>query len=365
MTIKFLDLTAQYQSLRDEIDAAITRTITHSSFIGGPDLAAFEQEFATFQGAEHCVGVGNGTDAIEIVIEALELPPESEVIVPANSFIASSEAVTRAGHHVVFCEPDPATYLMTAEGVAACITSRTAAILCVHLYGQPCDMDSLRSLSDAAGLKIIEDAAQAHGAEDKSRRVGAIGDAGTFSFYPGKNLGAYGDGGAITTNDEALARKCRMIANHGRIDKYRHQFEGRNSRLDGLQAAILRAKLPHLNEWIDHRNRLASYYLQELDGIDGLILPCAREAVRHAYHLFVVRTGERDRLQAHLKDDGVQTGIHYPTALPDLAAYAHLHIASTRARELSRTLLSLPMGEHLQESDIDIVVASLRRFFGA
>lgn len=365
MMVKFLDLTAQYKSIHQEIDRAIAQTIERSSFIGGPDVAGFEKEFAKFQEAQYCVGVGNGTDAIEIVIEAFDFPIGSEIIVPANSFIASSEAVTRAGHHVIFCEPDPETYLLDAKGVAGCITSRTAAILCVHLYGQPCDMNSLRALADGARLKIIEDAAQAHGAEDKGRRVGSIGDAGTFSFYPGKNLGAYGDGGAITTNDEHLARKCRMLANHGRIDKYNHQFEGRNSRLDGLQAAILRAKLPHLDGWIDHRNKLAGYYLEQLDGIDGLVLPAKREAIRHAYHLFVVRTAKRDRLQAHLREEGIETGIHYPMALPDLAAYAHRHINSTQARELSRTVLSLPMGEHLQESDIDTVVASVRRFFRA
>ncbi|MBE0594453.1 MAG: DegT/DnrJ/EryC1/StrS family aminotransferase, partial [Gemmatimonadales bacterium] len=235
--IKFLDLYAQYLSIKPDIDAAIANTIRDSAFIGGAGVEGFESSFAAFQSAEHCVGVGNGTDAIEIIIEALGLPRRSEVIVPANSFIASSEAVTRSGCRVVFADVDPRTYLLDPEDVRRRITSRTSAIMAVHLYGQPADMDRLRGIASERGLRIIEDCAQAHGAEYRGRRVGTLGDAGSFSFYPGKNLGAYGDGGAITTNDAALARQCRMIANHGRIDKYNHEFEGRNSRLDGLQAA--------------------------------------------------------------------------------------------------------------------------------
>jgi dTDP-4-amino-4,6-dideoxygalactose transaminase len=334
--VRFLDLHAQYRSIQNDIDAAIARTIAQSSFIGGPDLTAFEEEFAAFQSAAHCIGVANGTDAIEIALEALDLPPGAEVIVPANTFIATSEAVTRSGYQVVFCEADSRIYTIDVEDVAKRITPKTAAILCVHLYGQPCDMDGLLELARNHGLKVIEDAAQAHGAEYKGRRVGAIGDVGTFSF-----------------------------ANHGRIDKYDHQFEGRNSRLDGLQAAILRAKLPHLDGWIDRRNTVARQYLDELHGVDGLILPAIGNDVRHAFHLFVIRCRERDRLKAHLKDDGIETGIHYPIALPDLAAYAHLRGPDMpgRASAVAPTLLSLPMGEHLTDLDVDTVVASVRRFF--
>lgn len=365
--VKFLDLNSQYRSLQAEIDAAIAGTIERSSYIGGPDLPAFEQEFAAYQQAEHCIGVGNGTDAIEIALEALELPPGSEILVPANSFIASSEAVTRGGHKVVFCQSDPRTYGIDVADAAARITPRTAAIICVHLYGQPCDLAGLKALADEHGLKIIEDAAQAHGAEFHGRRIGAIGDIGTFSFYPGKNLGAYGDGGAIVTNDAALAKKCRMIANHGRIDKYDHVFEGRNSRLDGLQAAILRVKLRALDGWVDRRNAIARRYLEALAGIQGLTLPVLANDVRHAFHLFVVRCDERDRFQAHLKEDGIQTGIHYPIALPDLAAYDYLRDENTprRATELAPTLLSLPMGEHLSDEDVEKVIVSVRRFFDA
>jgi len=365
MMVRFLDLHEQYRSIQGDIDAAIARTIAQSSFIGGPDLAEFEKEFAIFQSAAHCVGVGNGTDAIEIALEALDLPKDAEVIVPANTFIATSEAVTRSGYKVVFCDADSRTYTLDVEDAASRVTQKTAAILCVHLYGQPCEMDGLLALARDRGLKIIEDAAQAHGAEYKGRRVGAIGDVGTFSFYPGKNLGAYGDAGAIVTNDGALASRCRMIANHGRIDKYDHQFEGRNSRLDGLQAAILRAKLPHLDGWIDRRNAVARQYLDELQGLDGLTLPVIGNDVRHAFHLFVIRCQERDRLKAHLKNDDIESGIHYPIALPDLAAYAHLLGPDTpaRASAVAPTLLSLPMGEHLKDTDVDTVVASIRRFF--
>lgn len=363
--VKFLDLNSQYDSIRDDIDAAIAGTIAKSSFIGGPDCQAFEVEFARFQSVEYCVGVGNGTDAIEIALEALSLPAGSEIIVPANSFIATSEAVTRSGFRVVFCETRSDDYGIDLDDVARRINANTSAIIAVHLYGHPCDMDGLLELCRKHGLKLIEDAAQAHGAEDRGRRVGAIGDIGTFSFYPGKNLGAYGDGGAIVTNNAALARQCRMIANHGRIDKYDHKFEGRNSRLDGIQAAILRAKLPHLDGWIDRRNAVAAKYLTALAGIEGLTLPVARTGVRHAYHLFVVRCAQRDFLKAHLEQRGIQTGIHYPIALPDLAAYDYLRGPDTPkgATALAPHLLSLPMGEHLTDADVEAVIAAVRAFF--
>lgn len=365
--IKFLDLYAQYLAIKPDIDAAIANTIRNSAFIGGAGVEGFESAFAAFQSAGHCVGVGNGTDAIEIIIEALGLPRGSEVIVPANSFIASSEAVTRSGCRVVFADVDPRTYLLDPEDVRRRITSRTSAIMAVHLYGQPADMDRLRGIASERGLRIIEDCAQAHGAEYKGRRVGTLGDAGSFSFYPGKNLGAYGDGGAITTNDAALARRCRMIANHGRIDKYNHEFEGRNSRLDGLQAAILAAKLPHLESWIEARNRVARLYLSGLAGIDGLVLPDVRADVRHAFHLFVVRTDRRDELADYLKRLGVQTGVHYPIALPRLSAYGYLGQAQEEmnANRMDVQLLSLPIGEHLDEADVRAVVEAVRSFFGS
>jgi len=365
--IKFLDLYSQYLTIKPDIDAAIAQTIRDSAFIGGACVERFESSFAAFQSAKHCVAVGNGTDAIEIVIEALGLPRGSEVIVPANSFIASSEAVTRAGCRVVFADVDPHTYLLEPSDVRRRITARTSAIMPVHLYGQPADMDALRRVAAEHDLRIIEDCAQAHGAEYKGQRVGTLGDAGSFSFYPGKNLGAYGDGGAITTNDPALARRCRMIANHGRIDKYNHEFEGRNSRLDGLQAAILAAKLPHLESWIEARNRVARLYQSRLGGIDGILLPKVRGDVRHAFHLFVIRTDRRDELAEHLKRAGIQTGVHYPIALPRLTAYAYLGQAEEpmQANRMDVQLLSLPIGEHLTETDVLTVIEAVRSFFAS
>lgn len=362
--IKFLDLYSQYLSISSEIDDAIARTIQQSAYIGGESLTIFEKEFAEYQQAEYCVGVGNGTDALEIALEAMALPQGSEVIVPANSFIASSEAVTRSGNRVVFADVDPVTFTIDLDDVQRRISSRTAAIIAVHLYGHPCNMDALNSIAKKQNIKVIEDCAQAHGAEYKGRRVGAIGDIGIFSFYPGKNLGAYGDGGAILTNDEKMAEHCRKIANHGRLDKYNHEFEGRNSRLDGLQAAILSVKLKKLDEWIDGRNRVAQLYLEGLLDIPGLVLPVISPEVRHAFHLFVIRIDCRDALAKHLSNVGVQTGIHYPIILPKLTAYTYLGQGDENmlASRQSEKLLSLPIGEHMNECDVQYVIKSIREF---
>ena len=356
-SVKFLDLQAQYNSIATDIDSAIASVIRDAAFVGGSRVTMFERKFAEYQAATHCIGVANGTDALEIALEALELPAGSEVIVPANSFIASAEAVTRAGHRVVFADIDPETYNLDPADVARRLTSRTAAIVAVHLYGQPCDMDAICDLARRHSLRVVEDCAQAHGAEYKGRRVGTIGDVGTFSFYPGKNLGAYGDAGAIVTADAEIAQRCRMIANHGRIAKYDHQLEGRNSRLDGLQAAILEVKLRYLETWLDRRKAVAARYRAGLAGVGTVILPVQRPDVRHVYHLFVIRTQRRDALAAHLQARHIQTGIHYPIALPKLQAYRHLGMADApmHANRLDSELLSLPMGEHLSDPDVDAV----------
>lgn len=362
--IKFLDLAGQYHSLKSEIDFAITDIIENSAFIGGKALKRFEAEFAAYQNAAHCIGVGNGTDAIEIIIEALDLPENSEIIVPANSFIASSEAVTRTGHRVVFADVDPATYTLTLETILPVVTENTGAILAVHLYGYPVPLTPIVEFARARGIRVIEDSAQAHGAEIAGRRIGAIGDAGSFSFYPGKNLGAYGDGGAIVTNDTALADRCRMIGNHGRLQKYDHLFEGRNSRLDGLQAAILLAKLPHLDDWIVQRNAVARVYLDGLRGLTGIVLPTLPENDRHAFHLFVIRTKQRDQLKAFLAEREIETGIHYPIALPKLRAYDYLGMGGAElfANRSDTTLLSLPIGEHMTVEDAATVVEAVKAF---
>lgn len=361
--IRFLDLHKQYLGIKEEMDAAIAAVIATSAFIGGAGVKAFETEFAAFQQATHCVGVGNGTDALEIAIEALELPSDAEVLVPANSFIASAEAVTRSGACVVFCDTDPDDFTIDIAAIEQRITPRTAAIIAVHLYGHPCDMDGLLALAKKYDLRIIEDCAQAHGAEYKGRRVGAIGDVGCFSFYPGKNLGAYGDGGAVVTHDSALADKVRMIANHGRLAKYDHQFEGRNSRLDGLQAAVLSVKLRHLEAWTDRRIMLADEYLAGLVGIDGLELPRRSEDVRQVYHLFVIRTARRDALRNYLAEREIQSGIHYPKALPKLQAYAYLEQSEEVGAGWCQdgTLLSLPIGDHLDS--VAPVIEAVKAFF--
>ncbi len=362
--IKFLDLEKQYLNIKDEIDDVIENVIRKSAFIGGEYVEKFENEFASYQEAKYCIGVGNGTDALEIAIESLGLPKGSEIIVPANSFIASSEAVTRIGHKVVFCDCNSDNYTISVSSLKSKITHKTKAVVVVHLYGHPCDMDGILKVAKEYNLRVVEDCAQAHGAKYKGKRVGAIGDIGTFSFYPGKNLGAYGDGGAIVTNNEELAKRSRMIANHGRVEKYNHEFEGRCSRLDGLQAAILSVKLKYLDEWTDARIKVADYYLENLKDVKDIVLPKRENWAKQVYHLFVIRTDRRDDLQAYLKENGIQSGIHYPISLPKLKAYDYIHQASEDffANKNDMKLLSLPIGDHLSESDLGKVVERIKLF---
>ncbi|TAW87723.1 DegT/DnrJ/EryC1/StrS family aminotransferase [Rhizobium ruizarguesonis] len=364
--IKFLDLHAQYLSIKSDIDDAIAKVLASSAFIGGPNVKEFEQEFADYLGAEFCIGVANGTDAIEIALEALALPSGSEVIIPGNTFIASSEAVTRSGLKVVFADVDPGNYTLTAETVRAKLTPRTRAIMAVHLYGHPCDMIALKEVADERGLKILEDCAQAHGATCHGKTVGTIGDIATFSFYPGKNLGAYGDAGAIVTGDADLAKRARMIANHGRVAKYDHDFEGRNSRLDGLQAAILCAKLPNLPAWTERRIAIADRYIAELSDVREIVLPRRANWAKQVYHLFVIRTDRRDELSAWLSEKGIETGVHYPVALPKLKAYDYLGQGQEDlfVNRADKTLLSLPIGEHMSDPDVVTVSTAIRSFFG-
>lgn len=366
MKTPFLDLHANYRSIKTEIDAAIATVIADSAFIGGKYVMAFEEAFAAYHKAAFCVGVGNGTDALEIALEALNLPSGSEVIVPANSFIATSEAVTRVGYRVRFCDCDPETCTISVKDAAKRVTAATKAIIPVHLYGRPCDMDGVMKLAASHGLKVIEDCAQAHGAEYKGQRVGGIGDLGTFSFYPGKNLGAYGDAGAIVTNDSDLAVRCRMTANHGRTEKYNHRFEGRNSRLDGLQAAILSVKLRHLDDWTEARRARARRY-SEILAEQGVVTPLESYGVRHVYHLYVIECAGREALAQALKNEGIGTGIHYPIALPLLDAYSHLGGTAAdfpHACGLAGRILSLPLYPELPLEQVEHVatrVASLTK----
>lgn len=361
--VKFLDLKKQYLSIKEEIDAAIEEVVSTTAFVGGTHVADFEKAFANYQGVSSCLGVGNGTDALEIGIEALNLPENSEILVPANSFIASAEAVTRTGHQVVFCDCNPRNYTLDIKDARRRIGKNTRAIMAVHLYGHPCDMDGVLALAQEFGLKVIEDCAQAHGAMFNGVSVGGFGDFGSFSFYPGKNLGAYGDGGAIVSHDNRLIERCRMIANHGQLEKFEHEIPGRNSRLDGLQAAILSVKLRHLDAWIDRRNAIANRYRSSLSEVNEILLPAQEGEVRHAYHLFVIRTSKRDSLRETLTQYEIQTGLHYPTSLPKLRAYLHLgqDQESMQANQMDKNLLSLPMGEHLEDAEVDQVIDALKK----
>lgn len=363
--IKFLNLKQQYQSIKTEIDTAIADVIAKSAFIGGPYVSLFEEQFADFVSASYCVGVANGTDALEIALESASLPKGSEVLVPGNSFIASSEAVTRAGLRVKFIDVDSDCYTVNADTIRPHLNENTSAIIVVHLYGHPCDMGPIMNIAEEYNLIVIEDCAQAHGAEYNNKRIGSIGHYATFSFYPGKNLGAYGDGGAITTMDEARAIQCRKIANHGRIAKYDHEFEGRNSRLDGLQAAILSVKLKHLEAWTERRIEIADIYLNELKDVAGIFLPVRKDFARQVYHLFVVRTSKRDELKEYLLSNNIQVGIHYPISLAKLDAYKYLgqHNDDTFYNCTDSTLLSLPIGEHLENQEVFEVIKCVKSFF--
>jgi dTDP-4-amino-4,6-dideoxygalactose transaminase len=366
MNVPFVDLKAQYASIKTDIDAGIAEVIAKTAFIGGSYAKAFEEAFAKFCSVKYCVGVGNGTDALTIALRALEIGAGDEVITAANSFIATSEAITNAGARVVFVDIDPSTYNIDTAAIESKITARTKAIIPVHLYGQPADMDPIVAIAKKHNLKIIGDSAQAHGALYKGKPVTAYADCTCYSFYPGKNLGAYGDAGAIVTDNEAWAVRARMIANHGRVDKYDHTMEGVNSRLDGIQAAVLKAKLPHLDTWTERRRSGAYLYNKLLAG-SAVKTPAEIADVRAVYHLYVVRVNaeKRARLQEFLKVNGIETGIHYPIALPYLKAYSYLGHTDKdfpEALKASKEIISLPMFPELTEEQIGYVVTKIREF---
>ena len=303
-----------------------------TNFIMGPEVKAFEQAFAAYCGIEHCVGVASGTAALELVLRALDVGPGSEVVTVAHTFIATAEAISAVGARPVFVDIDPRTYTMDPQALAAAITPATRAILPVHIYGQPCDMDAIMAVGRRHGIPVVEDAAQAHGATWHGVAAGGLGDAACFSFYPGKNLGAYGDAGAVTTANAEIAAQVRLLRNHGRRSKYLHEVKGYGERLDTLQAAILCAKLPFLAEWTAARRRLAARYATLL-GDSDLVLPYVAPAANPAWHLYVVRTPQRDALLAHLQQRGIGAGVHYPVPLHLQPAYADLgyHAASCRS----------------------------------
>jgi len=365
-SIPLVDLKAQYESIKREIDATIASVISQTSFIGGTFVKKFEEEFARYCGVGHCVGVANGTDALFVALRALGIGPGDEVITAANTFIATSEAIKMAGAQVVFVDINPVTYGIDVERIEEKITSRTKAIIPVHLYGQPADMGPILALAKKHGLKVVGDAAQAHGAEYKGQPIAKLADITCFSFYPGKNLGAYGDAGALVTDNEEWAASARKFANHGRAQKYDHDFEGINSRLDGLQAAILSVKLPHLDRWTEGRRTNAYKYNEALAGLD-LVTPREMNDVKAVYHLYVVRVpnGDRDKLRDFLKTSGVEAGVHYPIALPYLNAYRYLNHSEAdfpEALKASGEILSLPLFSELTDEQRSLVAHEVRSF---
>tara|TARA_A100001391_G_scaffold160_2_gene319 strand:+ start:18265 stop:19359 length:1095 start_codon:yes stop_codon:yes gene_type:complete len=360
--IPFLDLHAAYIELKAEIDKAISRVLDSGWYILGPEVEAFEKEWAEYCGARKAVGVANGLDALTLALSALGIGAGDEVIVPSNTYIATWLAVSSVGATPIPVEPDPATYNIDAARLVTAITPQTRAILPVHLYGQPADLDPIISIARRYGLRVIEDAAQAHGARYKGRRIGAHGDVVCWSFYPGKNLGALGDAGAVTTDDTELAERIAMLRNYGSRKKYVNDDLGVNSRLDPLQAAVLRVKLKALDAWTDRRRAIAEAYTQALLG-SGLLLPCVPDYLEPVWHLYVVRSSKRDALQQDLAALGIGTLIHYPIPPHMQAAYAKLGLESAAlsiARDLASEVLSLPIGPHLTHSEAAFVIEGIK-----
>jgi len=349
MNLPFLDLRATYLELKEEIDAAVSRVLSSGWYLLGGELAAFEEEYANYVGAGCCVGVANGLDALHIALRAMDIGPGDEVLVPSNTYIATWLAVSQCGATPVPIEPEERTYNMDVQRIEAAITSRTRAILPVHLYGQPADMAPILAIARKHGLRVLADGAQAHGARYRGAPIGGLGDATAWSFYPGKNLGAYGDAGAVTTDDPVLAERIRVIRNYGSRVKYVNEIQGYNSRLDEIQAAILRVKLRHMDAWNARRAAVAANYKTALSHC-ALILPAVAPDVAPVWHLYVVRHPRRDDFQAALAERGVQTLIHYPIPPHHQLAYAALGIADEQfpiATRLAKEVLSLPIGPHL------------------
>ena len=362
MEIPFLELKPTYLEFKEDFDAAYHRVMDSGWYLLGKELEAFEQEFASYCGTSHSLGVGNGLDAIHLILRGYDIGEGDEVIVPSHTFIATWLGVSFAGATPVPVEPDERTYNIDPARIEAAITPRTKAIIAVHLYGQTADMDPIREIADRHGLKVIEDAAQAHGALYKGRKAGSLSDAAAFSFYPGKNLGAFGDAGAITTNDPKLAERIQSLRNYGAKVKYHHDEIGLNSRLDELQAAFLRVKLRHLDEWNDRRKATAGLYLGNLLKVaPELILPFVPEWADPVWHLFVVRHPDRDGFQQRLQEAGIGTLIHYPVPCHRTGAYARLDFEGGLpiAEQLSASLLSLPIGPHLTMNNARHVMGAL------
>lgn len=366
MRVPFLSFAPQHDPLREQILAAIAAVYDKQWYILGDQVKAFEAAYADFNQVKHCVGVANGLDALHLALEALQVGPGDEVLVPSNTYIATWLAISFVGATPVPVEPNPATYNIDPARLEAAITPRTKGIMPVHLYGQACEMSTIMAVARRHGLWVVEDNAQAQGATWQGSVTGSFGHVNGTSFYPGKNLGALGDAGAVTTNDDALGDKIRTLRNYGSQQKYYNEVIGHNSRLDELQAAVLSVKLPHLPEWTRQRQAIAALYNQHLAGLGDLVLPTIADGATHVYHLYVVRTAHRDALQRHLQEQGIGTLIHYPVPPHRQQAYSHLGIregAYPIAEELAQTTLSLPIWPGMQEEDVRAVTAAVGAFF--
>jgi dTDP-4-amino-4,6-dideoxygalactose transaminase len=365
VTVPFLDLKAQYATIKEEIDTAVQDVLTSGWFILGRQVEAFERAFSEYIGGCETVAVGSGTEALHLALRACDVGPGDEVITVANSFIATALGISYVGARPVFVDIDAETHTLDPAQLAGCITSRTKAVVPVHLFGQPADMDAICGIAEEKGLYVIEDACQAHGARYKGQPVGTIGDAGCFSFYPGKNLGAYGDGGAVTTRNGDLAARLRLLRNYGQTRKYYHSLRGFNSRLDELQAAILAVKLRHLEDWNEARRSVAARYDRELG--PNVAVPRTREGSHHVFQLYVVRTRLRDKLQAWLAGRGIGTQIHYPVPIHLQDAYADLGVPRGSlpvTEEASSEVLSLPIFPELAEAQVRHVIDAVNSFSG-
>ena len=366
MNVPFVDLKTQYNCLKSEIDSAVHSVIEETAFIRGKFVEEFEKAFSDKYDVKHCISCANGTDAIYIALKALGIGSGDEVITVANSWISTSETISQAGAKPVFVDIEPDYFNIDTEKIEEKITKKTKAVIPVHLYGQPAKISKIKEICEKYDLFLIEDCAQAHFAKYNSQKVGTFGIAGTFSFYPGKNLGAYGDAGAIITDNNDFAIKARMFANHGALQKHQHEMEGINSRIDGIQAAILNVKLKYIDEWNGVRHNNALRYNELLSALSEIKIPKIRENSFHIFHLYVIRTDERDELASHLKSKKIGTGIHYPTALPFLPAYRYLNHKPSDfpvAYKYQGEILSLPMFPELSNDQIDYIVSSIKEFY--
>ncbi|MFH1277020.1 MAG: DegT/DnrJ/EryC1/StrS family aminotransferase [Candidatus Eisenbacteria bacterium] len=365
MAIPFVDLKAQFLSIEGEIREAINHILETTRFIGGPPVAEFEKAFAEYVGAKHCVGASSGTSALHLALVACGVGPGDEVITVPNTFIATTEAITQAGADVKLVDVEPVTYNMDPALLEKAITKKTKCLVPVHLFGQPADMGPILKLAKKHGLVVIGDSAQSHGALYHGKRLGGLGNAVCYSFYPGKNLGAYGDGGAVVTDDDGVAATARLLLDHGRADKFNHTAEGYNYRLDAIQAAILSVKLRHLEKWLEGRRRAAARYNEKLKGLP-LVTPREAEGMRHVYHLYVILAKERDRLRKMLGEKGIATGLHYPIPIHLLAAYerlGHRPGSFPVAERVASEGISLPMYAELTDDMVDEVADALKEAF--